>query len=228
MFKLRLTCLSTLIFFCAGTLSAQRVNTSPVIFEGSIVDGTTQELISASIQYQSLPYGSKIGVFTGSKFTIHMEDNKDYDLQIEAEGYAPYNITLKASEFFGHVQQTIELQPIKIDQLIRLDKLIFGLGKADISDASYEELDELATMLNENENIIIQLEGHTDFRGNARQNMKLSEERVEAVRNYLVKRGVNKKRIITKAFGGSKPLSRAGDSDSRRSNRRVEVRILSN
>jgi len=68
--------------------------------------------------------------------------------------------------------------------------------------------------------------GHTDFAGNAEANMELSQERVEAVKDYLVKKGVKKNRIRLKAFGGSNPVSRERTEEARAANRRVEVRVL--
>ena len=147
---------------------------------------------------------------------------------MEAEGYATYYGKVKPEDAKnGYVETIIELAPQGANQLIRLDRLIFALGKDEITEVSHDELDELATMLEDNPEMIIQLEGHTDFRGNAKQNMQLSERRVGAVRDYLVKKGIKKKRIRTKAFGGTKPLSRSNDEESRSKNRRVEVRILS-
>jgi outer membrane protein OmpA-like peptidoglycan-associated protein len=72
------------------------------------------------------------------------------------------------------------------------------------------------------------LEGHTDYLGDAKQNMRLSEERVKAVRDYLVSNGIGKSRIKTKAFGGTQPLSRDNTPEAHRLNRRVELRILKN
>ncbi|MBL6447452.1 OmpA family protein [Fulvivirga sp. 29W222] len=210
-------------------LTAQNAKPDVMLIKGNIIDFSTHEPVKAKIQYESLPYGSKIGIFSGSSFSFNMEEGKDYSLRVSAEGYAPYTTVLKASKLQTNNGNTvIELKPTGINQLIRLDKLIFALGKADISEESHQELDELVAMLNGNENITIQLEGHTDFRGNEKQNMKLSEKRVEAVKDYLVSKGIDKKRIGTKAFGGSHPLSREDDAEARRNNRRVEVRILSN
>ena len=71
----------------------------------------------------------------------------------------------------------------------------------------------------------IQLEGHTDFRGNAQANMNLSQLRVNAVRDYLVNKGVSNARMTTRAFGGTSPKSRESNAEAQRINRRVEVRI---
>ena len=83
-------------------------------------------------------------------------------------------------------------------------------------------------MLHSNPNMVIQLEGHTDTRGDAKLNLKLSEQRVDAVRDYLIRRGVKKERVKLKAFGGSQPLSKENTEEAHKLNRRVEVRIIDN
>ncbi len=213
----------------SNTLFAQELDTTSISVVGTVIDEKTKEPVEAKIKYESLPYGSKIGVFSGAEFNFTMLDGKDYIFKVEAEGYAPYMETLKAdSASNGEINRQVALKPTGVNQLIRLEKLIFALGKASISQESYQELDELVAMLQNNANMEIQLEGHTDFRGNARLNMKLSEDRVDAVKDYLVGKGIDKRRIKTKAFGGNNPLSTGDDAESRRRNRRVEVRILSN
>ena len=64
--------------------------------------------------------------------------------------------------------------------------------------------------------------------GDSRANMKLSQQRVESVKNYLGEKAISKARIKTKAFGGNQPLSRDNTPEAHRLNRRVEVRILQN
>ncbi|MCG8385392.1 MAG: OmpA family protein [Cytophagales bacterium] len=202
---------------------------SPVTVNGKIIDRLTKDAVTGKIKYESLPYGSKIGVFRGDVFQFNMENGHDYSIAVEAEGYSTYFSTLKVAEALnGTIETVVELVPTGTEQVIRLDRLIFALGKDEITETSHGELDELVNMLKQNTEMIIQLEGHTDFRGNAKQNMRLSERRVVSVKNYLVEKGIPKKRIKTKAFGGTQPLSRANDEESRRKNRRVEARVLSN
>ena len=111
---------------------------------------------------------------------------------------------------------------------MRLDALVFHQRSAVISPESYAELNTVADMLHQNPNMVIQLEGHTDTRGDKNLNLKLSEDRVESVRNYLVRRGVSKSRIKMKAFGGTQPLSTENTEEAHKLNRRVEVRIIDN
>ena len=82
--------------------------------------------------------------------------------------------------------------------------------------------------MKENATMVIQLEGHTDYQGDAKENMKLSQARVDAVKQYLASKDISKNRIKTKAFGGTSPLSRENTPEAHRMNRRVELRILEN
>lgn len=225
--------LKVILFSLASVISisifAQGNSDNVVTVKAKIIDTNTKEPLSSKIKYESLPYGSKIGVLSGDNFTFHMEGGNDYTIVVQCDGYSTYSETIKVSQASnGVIDKVIELKPNNLNRLIRLDKLIFALGKAEISPESFEELNEIVNMMNANATMTIQLEGHTDFRGNAKQNLKLSERRVEAVKSYLVSKGIEKKRIDTKAFGGTQPLSRANDDESRASNRRVEVRILTN
>ena len=111
-------------------------------------------------------------------------------------------------------------------ELRKLENLSFGTNSDQITSSSYQELDELALWMNENPSIVIQLEGHTDFGGNAEASLRLSQARVEAVKEYLIQKKVKKNRIFTKAFGGTQPLTREGTPQERAKNRRVEVRVI--
>ena len=82
-------------------------------------------------------------------------------------------------------------------------------------------------MLEAASTMVIQLEGHTDKRGNPSLNLKLSQDRVNAVKDYLVSNGVAKERVLTKAFGDSQLISQGTSPEDRAKNRRVEVRIIS-
>lgn len=223
--------LSTLIVIIFHiNLHAQEIDSTLIAVKGKVVDSASGEPVEeAKIRYESLPYGSKIGILSGDSFSFNMEDSKNYHLLVRAEGYESFDVEISAdSASNGVLKKLIKLRSNSINELIRLEKLIFALGKADITPESHAELDELAAKLEANKDMTIQLEGHTDFRGDPKQNMKLSERRVEAVKKYLVDKGIHKNRIQTKAFGGAQPLSRGNDAESRRNNRRVEVRILSN
>jgi outer membrane protein OmpA-like peptidoglycan-associated protein len=117
-------------------------------------------------------------------------------------------------------------QPLNEGQTIRLQNLTFAQGKYDILASSYAELDHLVALMEENPRLEILLEGHTDNIGSPVENMKLSQERVKAVKNYLTQKGIGAERIQTKAYGSTKPLVTSGTAQERTANRRVELKVL--
>jgi OmpA-OmpF porin, OOP family len=170
-----------------------------------------------------------------STYSFPMFDNEKYSITVEADGFVPAKYLLDPTEANENrkVVRDIELnsgtvKEHKVGEVLRLNNLIFQIGRSRISPESYEELDIVVGMMKDNPRMVIQLEGHTDYLGNPRDNMKLSQERVSAVKNYLVSKGVNKTRIKTKAYGGTMPLSRDNTPEAHRLNRRVELRILEN
>lgn len=124
------------------------------------------------------------------------------------------------------IAKDIRIKPGGVGFVNRLENLNFAQGSPEINEESHAELDDLVETLKASPSMVIQLEGHTDYRGSASGNMRLSEQRVEAVKAYLVSKGIESDRIKTKAFGGSQPLTREDTPEAHASNRRVEMRIL--
>ena len=222
--------LTSVMAFSQGTDSL-------IYAEGKVINAETKELIAARITYQSLPYGNKVGVITNSQYSFPMFDGEKYSITVEAAGFAPAKYMLDPAEANTEkkVIKDIELsngsapKPThQIGHVMRLNNLIFEVGNSKIDPESYGELDLVVNMMKENPSMIIQLEGHTDYVGAAADNLKLSQRRVESVKNYVAAKGISKSRLKTKAFGGSQPLSRDNTPEAHRLNRRVEVRILAN
>jgi outer membrane protein OmpA-like peptidoglycan-associated protein len=92
---------------------------------------------------------------------------------------------------------------------------------------SYPELDKTVSLLKENPTFKILLEGHTDNQGDWSENLKLSNDRVETVKNYLISKGILSSRIQVKGWGGTKPVSSNLTEERRKLNRRVEFTLFS-
>jgi OOP family OmpA-OmpF porin len=207
--------------------------------EGNIFNAATKEPVTAKVTYMSLPYGNIIGTLNNSKFSFAMFYGDRYSITVEAAGYATVKYMLDPAEANADrkVLKNIELTAgggvasgakHAVGNVMRLDNLIFQVGKSKVSPESYPELDVVVTMMKENPKMVIQLEGHTDYQGDPKENMKLSQMRVDAVKSYLSSKGISKGRVKTKAFGGTQPLSRDNTPEAHRLNRRVELRILEN
>lgn len=108
------------------------------------------------------------------------------------------------------------------------EQVFFANGKATIRSNSFGLLDDIASVLNKYPEIVsVQVEGHTDDRGNDASNLTLSQARAESVVSYLVdKGGVDAGRLVAKGFGETAPIASNDTADGRAQNRRVAFTIL--
>lgn len=98
----------------------------------------------------------------------------------------------------------------------------FDVGKSKVKDESMGFINELVKWLNENASIQLEIGGHTDSDGDDAANLKLSQERAEAVKNILVSKGVASARLTSKGYGETKPLESNTTPEGKANNRRVE------
>jgi outer membrane protein OmpA-like peptidoglycan-associated protein len=98
-------------------------------------------------------------------------------------------------------------------------------GKDIIQKVSYPKLDVVVKVLKSDTALQISIEGHTDNKGNAVANLKLSAKRAQAVKNYLIKKGIAPSRINAQGFGDAKPIASNATPASRAKNRRVELHL---
>ncbi|MDL2223904.1 OmpA family protein [Bacteroidales bacterium OttesenSCG-928-M06] len=108
------------------------------------------------------------------------------------------------------------------------EKVLFDTGKYTIKSASFSTLDEIVNILNSIPDVNVKIQGHTDSVGEAKMNMTLSNNRANAVKNYLVKKGIDKDRITTEGFGYSKPIADNATEEGRTQNRRVNFILEQN
>lgn len=87
-------------------------------------------------------------------------------------------------------------------------------------------MNNLLLFLIENKTCIVEISGHTENIGSEQANMKLSSDRVEYIKEWLTFRGIRPNRVITRAYGGTHALSTENNEESRRINRRVEVKLI--
>jgi outer membrane protein OmpA-like peptidoglycan-associated protein len=101
--------------------------------------------------------------------------------------------------------------------------ILFDTGSDNIRAESTPTLKEMVAMLNEHPELSLTIEGHTDNVGDAQANVALSAKRAEAVKKYLVDKGVGADRLTTKGLGASKPVASNATAEGRQENRRVEL-----
>ncbi|MGB1699190.1 MAG: OmpA family protein [Nannocystaceae bacterium] len=104
------------------------------------------------------------------------------------------------------------------------DKIYFQFNKYEIDPKSYDLLGDVALALNEggNKAVTIEIGGHTDSKGSGKYNQKLSQQRVEAVRTYLINKGIDPSRMTAVGYGEDMPIDTNRTAEGRANNRRVE------
>lgn len=110
---------------------------------------------------------------------------------------------------------------------VSLDSIYFERASAQLKQDSVTTLDSLVDYLHENPNIKMKIIGHTDLTGNFEDNMVLSKDRARSVRDYLVRKGIDERRLTTDGKGPTEPIFNANDEESSRKNRRTEFVIQS-
>ncbi len=217
---------NTLLLALLGVAAKVFAQDEAMMALGKVLDAKTQKGIEANIHYSSIPTGSIYGKFVDSTYSFPIFGVVKYQITAEAKGYNPRTVILDPNDLddLRKVVRDIVLTPS--GETVRLSHLNFSMGKALIEPQSHRELDEVVQMMKDNVKIVIQLEGHTDYLGDPAANLKLSEDRVNAVKKYIVSKGISKNRVKTKAFGGAKPVSHETTAGARDANRRVEMRIL--
>lgn len=107
-----------------------------------------------------------------------------------------------------------------------IENVLFDFDRADIKPEAYPILDECVAVLKNNPNVKIQIQGHTDGRGTAAYNQRLSERRAAAVKNYFVQKGIKASMLTTAGYGKSRPVASNATDEGRAKNRRVELHAV--
>jgi outer membrane protein OmpA-like peptidoglycan-associated protein len=115
---------------------------------------------------------------------------------------------------------------VTADRIELKQKVYFATAKSNIRKISFELLDEVAEALQQAPQLRVRIEGHTDSRGSAQYNRKLSEGRAQAVRRYLIERGIASDRLVAVGYGEERPIEDNQTRDGREANRRVEFHII--
>lgn len=161
-----------------------------------------------------------------SGYSINVPPVESYTVKIEASGYISKLEQLDMKTLGANsLEMNFELQPAEKGARVNLKSVLFEQSTTNLLPGSFPELDMVVSFLQENPNVSIELGGHTDNRGLHSDNVRLSQERVEKVKEYLVSKGIDPKRITGKGYGGLKPVASNDAEETRKLNRRVEFII---
>ena len=105
-------------------------------------------------------------------------------------------------------------------------KILFDFGSSVLRTEAYRKLDVVAAIMKKNPNFIVELRGHTDAIGTSKRNYKWSQDRSDNAKNYLIAKGIDGRRIISKGCANTEPIGNNNTDEGRQLNRRVDVLLI--
>jgi outer membrane protein OmpA-like peptidoglycan-associated protein len=196
-----------------------------------VVDGFTgnplkPQLLIKGVNEMSKSSYSEIVMGKTSSYQTKLFKDSVYTIDISVDGFLDDKQTIRTDTIDDDSTIRLELLSLKEGTTIQLKSVLFQRGTSDIKDGSFEELDRVYTMLKKNANVEIELSGHTDNTGSAKLNIELSQKRSDRIKEYLVEKGINSKRLESKGYGGARPIASNKSEVTRKLNRRVEFTII--
>ena len=150
----------------------------------------------------------------------------DYTVKVEAAGYISTIQKIKIFSSPSGTELNLTLLPVEIGTTVNLKSVLFQVSTANLLEESFDELNMVVDMMKGNPKMAIDLAGHTDNRGDKNLNLKLSTDRVNVVKQYIVDKGIAGNRITGTGYGGSNPLSKGTSEADHKLNRRVEFVVM--
>lgn len=214
--------------------------------EKSPVDTTEKKYIEGSVvtlylhdkQNKERTFLLKDTTNKQGEYFFDLKVNKDYILEFQSNKIPP--TTVEFTTRGVTMSDTLELNDVGVEYLSNKDPFIikniyYDFDKYKLRTESQKVIDStLLVILREAPDIIIELSSHTDSKGDDEYNMELSQKRAESVVNYLIKKGIDKNRLVAKGYGETRPIAPNENQDGtdnpegRQKNRRTEFRIIGN
>ncbi|MEK6780265.1 MAG: OmpA family protein [Bacteroidota bacterium] len=157
-----------------------------------------------------LTQGSEYGLFVSKKEYVFQSLNFNYESEVNIEP----------------VVVNVLMDRVIVGATSVLKNIFFEFDRYDLQGKSITELEKMVRFLTENPQIKIEISGHTDNDGLPAYNIKLSQNRAQAVANYLTQHGIDIKRMIQKGYGADHPIKPNDSEENKQANRRIEFRIL--
>lgn len=196
---------------------------------GRVIFRKTGQLIrGAQVRYGTEGNMASIVLSTDGTFRLKVPKGVLFELKPEKPGFVGNTervLFRRDYYYFDEHFLDLPMDALEVNAKIELQPIFFQQSKPIILEESYSELERLVATMNELTSLHLRVEGHTDNVGKAEELLRLSEERAEAIKSFLVNKGIDKKRIETVGHGPKYPLNDNSTDALRAQNRRVEFVI---
>ena len=196
------------------------------LLRGSVQDSKTGRPIKGIVSIIDLDKGIEISpkyLSQGGTFSFKLIDNRNYLLVIQGDDF------FRIEElFYLSGPREIHKEVAPVSRKIEFKSIEFETAKADITDKMKRDLDKVVKFMSNHKEYHLNVSGHTDGAGSSELNVKLSQQRAENIRNYIVEEGgISAIRLKHKGYGSSKPIVEEKTEADKAINRRVEFHIYS-
>ena len=191
--------------------------------------------VAAEIKWEDLQTGKSVGQSksdpSDGSFFIVLPLGKIYGYYINKDEYFPISNNLdlrnnnKPIEIVSDIKLVAFKQMIEEGTAVSINNLFFNFGKYDLLPYSIPELKRVAKIINNN-NLKVEINGHTDNIGDDKNNQVLSEKRAGAVKDFLITEGCSASLLTIVGFGKTQPIASNDNENGRAKNRRVELKFV--
>ena len=146
------------------------------------------------------------------KAIYQLNCDKNYSIQVAAANYQTVVLPIARTKE-NKLEIPVQLIPNEViitDREVLLGDVYFEFNKSNITPSGADQLDKLVKIMMEKPAMVISVKSHTDSKGNAKYNLKLSEQRAQSTVQYIISRGISKERISGKGFGNTEPKINCG------------------
>lgn len=199
--------------------------------KGLITDAKIHKPLQANIELIDLKTGRAVSQFqsdmaSGQYLTV-LPNGGEWGLYVSTQGYYYKSLSFDFTEKYKGegLNLNVELEPLSNLNKGILNNIYFETGKAELQEKSRTELNQLIYFLQKDPTIKIEIAGHTDDVGDAKQNLALSLKRAQSVADYLLQGGIVSTRIKAVGYGETQPVVPNTSEENRQLNRRIEWRI---
>ncbi len=154
--------------------------------------------------------------------TVKVPEGNDVELLVDSDGYVPKKVILTGEEN----KTKITLDRLEKGKGFVVDNIHFNFDKWYLKKESLDILEKIVIIMKRNNQLELEVRGHTDSTGDKSYNQQLSEKRADAVIEYMVKNGISPERLKAVGLGESKPIVSNKTLEGRRKNRRTEFFFL--
>jgi outer membrane protein OmpA-like peptidoglycan-associated protein len=214
-----------------STMSVTQTKSRVTLLKGVVTDATTKQPIESSISVTNLKTGLKITEINSNSATgaylVILPAGKNYAITVTAPGYLFHseNFDVSDTSEYQEVVRNVALNKAVVGARIVLRNIFFDFDKATLRPESNLEIERLRKVMLEYPTMKIEISGHTDNKGSADYNKKLSQSRAKAVLDFLVKKGISPDRMTSAGYGFDRPMAPNDTDAGRQLNRRTEFEI---